>query len=284
MANNGVLYICATPIGNLDDITLRVLKTLKQVHFIAAEDTRVSIKLLNYYEISTPLTSYHHNNRHQKAQYILKRLKDGQNVALITDAGLPCISDPGVELVNLCYKEGIKVTICPGASASLSAFVLSGYQAPYVFFGFLPQNNAQKKKAIDMLKTENSSIIIYEAPHRLLKTLKQLNLVMGERQIAIIRELTKRFEQVQHFSLSEATEYYSQNTARGEFVLVLKQIEGQPKLPESLTDKELIQLIRQFISKGCTEKEAIKAAANQTTTPKRKVYEVYKIKNKFIEG
>ena len=206
----GTLYLCATPIGNLEDMTLRVLRILKEVDLIAAEDTRNSIKLLNHFEIKTPMTSYHEFNKIDKAYELVNLLKEGKNIALITDAGMPGISDPGEELVRICYEEGVPVTVCPGASAVVTALTLSGLKTRrFAFEAFLPKDKKERKRVLDELKNETRTIIIYEAPHHLLKTLKELYDTLGCRKLSVVKELTKLHENVNRTTIEEAISYYT---------------------------------------------------------------------------
>mgnify|MGYP001235032134 FL=1 len=219
----GKLYLCATPIGNLDDITLRVLHTLEEVDLIAAEDTRHSIKLLNHFNIKKPMTSYHEFNKYDKAKYLVNQMIEGVNIALITDAGTPGISDPGEELVKLAYENGIEVTSLPGASACITALTLSGLATKkFIFEGFLPSENKLKQQALECLKNETRTMVLYEAPHRLIKTLNDLFNQLGDRKITICRELTKRHETVFRTTIGKALEYYELNEAKGECVLVIE--------------------------------------------------------------
>lgn len=218
----GKLYLCATPIGNLEDITYRVLRTLKEVDLIAAEDTRNSIKLLNHFEIKTPMTSYHEYNKIEKAYQLVDKLREGKNIALITDAGTPGISDPGEDLVRICYEEGIEVTSLPGAAACITALTMSGLPTRrFAFEAFLPRDKKERAAILLELKDETRTIIIYEAPHHLVKTLEELYDTLGDRQISICRELTKRYEEKMRTTLSDSLVYYGENEPRGEYVLVI---------------------------------------------------------------
>ena len=222
----GTLYLCATPIGNLEDITFRVLRTLKEVDLIAAEDTRHSIKLMNHFDIKTPMTSYHEYNKVEKARELVKKLKEGINIALITDAGTPGISDPGEELVRQCFEEDIPVTSLPGPAACITALTMSGQPVRrFCFEAFLPNGKADKKerqRILEELRGETRTMVIYEAPHHLLQTLKDLEEVLGERSISICRELTKKHEAVRRTTLREAVSFYEREEPRGEFVLVIE--------------------------------------------------------------
>lgn len=220
---SGILYLCATPIGNLEDITLRVLRTLKEADLIAAEDTRNTIKLLNHFNIKTPMTSYHEHNKTSKAVYLVGRLLDGINIALVTDAGTPGISDPGEEIVKKAYEAGIQVTSLPGACACITALTLSGLPTRrFAFEAFLPSDKKERKTIISSIKDETRTTIIYEAPHHLKNTLSELYSTLGNRKITICRELTKIHETVQLTTLQEAENYYRQNQPKGEYVLILE--------------------------------------------------------------
>ena len=221
--NQGKLYLCATPIGNLEDMTLRVLRILKEVDLIAAEDTRNSIRLLNHFDIHTPMTSYHEYNKIEKAYVLIEEMRKGKNIALITDAGTPGISDPGEDLVRLCYENGIEVTSLPGACACVTALTLSGLATRrFCFEAFLPSDKKEKQEILEELKQETRTIILYEAPHRLVRTLKELQEALGNRRMTVLRELTKKHETAFTTTLAEAIEYYEKEAPRGECVLVLE--------------------------------------------------------------
>lgn len=273
----GVLYLCATPIGNLKDITERVVDTLKEVDIIAAEDTRNSIKLLNHFGIKTPMTSYHEYNRYDKAAELTDRLREGKNIALITDAGTPGISDPGEVLVRACIEAGIRVTSLPGACACITALTMSGIKTRrFCFEAFLPADKKERKEILEELRDETRTIIIYEAPHHLKKTLEELRGVLGSRNIALCRELTKQFEEVLHFTIDEALEYYSSNEPRGEYVLC---IEGRDrdamKREESLSWQELTveEHMKLYEQQGIERKESMKMVAKDRGISKREVYD-----------
>ena len=272
----GMLYLCATPIGNLEDITLRVRRTLKEVDLIAAEDTRNSIKLCNHFEINTPLTSYHEHNKYDKAAYLVKRMLNGENVALITDAGTPGISDPGEELVKQAYAAGITVTSLPGAAALITALTISGLSTDrFVFDGFLPSDRKKRAAALNSLIEETRTVILYEAPHRLKKTLNELYLALGERRISIVKELTKRHENVLATRLGEAADFYEVNEPKGEFVLVLEGRNGEEikkEKEESFKSLDLNEHMKIYLDKGMDKKEAMKAVAKDRGVPKREVY------------
>ena len=273
----GTLYLCATPIGNLGDITSRVLDTLREADMIAAEDTRNSLKLLNHFAIKTPLTSYHEYNKVEKAEQILAWLRDGKNIALITDAGTPAISDPGEVLVERCLKEGIPVTSLPGCCACITALTLSGLSTRrFCFEGFLPSDKKEKKLILEELKGETRTIILYEAPHHLRRTLAELYEILGERRITLCRELTKRFETVFPTTIEGAIAYYEGNDPRGEYVLVVEGMnrenikrEEQKKWTE-LSIEEHMQI---YEEQGMERKEAMKKVAADRGISKREVYQ-----------
>jgi 16S rRNA (cytidine1402-2'-O)-methyltransferase len=273
----GTLYLCATPIGNLGDLTERVNETLREVDLIAAEDTRQSIKLLNHLGIKTPLTSYHEHNKYEKAEILLARLSAGENIALITDAGTPAISDPGEELVFRCLKEGIPVTSLPGPCALITALSLSGLKTRrFCFEGFLPSEKKERKMILAELASESRTIIIYEAPHRLQKTLNELLAVLGERDLTICRELTKKFETITPTTLSASLAYYGENKPRGEYVLVLAGCdlqEKQKKEQDIWREKSLISHMEFYQKDGISEKEAMKLVARDRGITKRQVYQ-----------
>lgn len=274
----GKLYLCATPIGNLEDITFRVIRTLKEADVIAAEDTRNSIKLLNHFEIKTPLTSYHEFNKYDKAKVLVNRMLEGENVALITDAGTPGISDPGEELVKQCYEAGIEVTSLPGAAACITALTLSGLSTRrFAFEAFLPSDKKEKAAILEELKTETRTIIIYEAPHRLKKTIAELFSALGNRRMTVVKELTKLHENVFLTNFLEALAYYEENEPRGEYVLVIegKKIEELKKEKEaSFNEMDINEHMKFYMDKGMDKKEAMKAVAVDRGIPKREVYKM----------
>lgn len=274
----GKLYLCATPIGNLEDITFRVVRTLKEVDVIAAEDTRNSIKLLNHFEIKTPLTSYHEFNKYDKAKVLVSRMLGGENIALITDAGTPGISDPGEELVRQCYEAGIKVTSLPGAVACVTALTLSGLSTRrFAFEAFLPADKKEKAAILEELKSETRTIIIYEAPHRLKKTIAELLSVLGNRRLTAVKELTKLHENIFLTTFEEALAYYEENEPRGEFVLVIegRKIEELKKEKEaSFQEMDINEHMKLYLDKGMDKKEAMKAVAVDRGIPKREVYKM----------
>lgn len=273
----GILYLCATPIGNLQDMTLRVLNTLQEVDLIAAEDTRNSVKLLNHFDIHTPMTSYHEYNKVEKAHYLIQKLQEGKNVALITDAGTPAISDPGEVLVAMCQQAGVSVTSLPGAAACITALTLSGLSTRrFCFEGFLPSDKKEKKAVLEDLKTESRTIILYEAPHRLVKTLTELKETLGSRRITICRELTKKFEEIRPTTIKEALDYYGQHEPRGEYVLVVegKSFSRQKEeAQESWLTLSMEEHMNHYEAQGIERKEAMKLVARDRGISKRDVYQ-----------
>lgn len=274
---SGTLYLCATPIGNLGDMSERAIETLRTVDLIAAEDTRNSMRLLNRFDIHTPMTSYHDNNRYDKARTLVKKLEEGQNIALITDAGMPGISDPGEELVKLCADVGICVSAVPGASAAPTALALSGLPTRrFVFEGFLPREKKEKSRILEEIRNETRTIILYEAPHRLEQTLKVLGEVLGgARRIALCRELTKQHEEIIRTTLEEAYEMTRENGARGEYVLVMEGRDVKSLRDEEQEEWKALPLsghIRFYEEQGYSQKEAMKLAAKDRGLSKREVY------------
>lgn len=274
----GLLYLCATPIGNLEDITFRVLDTLRNVDLIAAEDTRNSIRLLNHFEIKTPMTSYHEYNRVEKAHYLIAQMQEGRNVALITDAGTPAISDPGETLVQLCQEAGITVTSLPGAAACITALTLSGLSTRrFCFEGFLPTEKKEREAILSELSEESRTIVIYEAPHHLVKTLKVLYTALGDRRLTICRELTKKFETVMPTTFLKALSYYEEEAPRGEYVLVIKGKDIAKKKEEAIKewmDMPLEEHMNYYMEKGSDKKEAMKLVAKDRGIGKRDVYDM----------
>lgn len=272
----GKLFLCATPIGNLEDITFRVIRTLKEVDLIAAEDTRHSIKLLNHFEINTPMTSYHEFNKIDKGRYLIEQLKAGLNIALITDAGTPGISDPGEELVKMAYEAGIEVTSLPGPAACITALTLSGLSTRrFVFEAFLPSDKKEKQIILKELQNETRTILIYEAPHRLVKTLKELEEVLGERRITLVRELTKKYETAFRTTFSEAITYYSQQEPKGECVIAIEGksyevIEQEGR--EQWMALSVLEHMEVYLEKGMDKKEAMKAVSADRGVSKRDIY------------
>lgn len=276
MEKSGILYICATPIGNLQDMTYRVTDTLREVDLIAAEDTRNSLKLLNAYGIDTPMTSYHEHNKFEKAEKLIEILREGRNVALISDAGTPAISDPGEVLVRRCHEEGITVTSLPGASACITALTLSGLSTRrFVFEGFLPYDKKEKTEVLESLKDETRTIVIYEAPHHLIRTLKSLRETLGDRRISLCRELTKKFENVTRTTLDEALAGYEIEEPRGEYVLVIEgrhREDIQSEKQARWDDISLDEHMDIYLSSGLDRKEAMKKVAADRGVSKRDIY------------
>ena len=273
----GTLYLCATPIGNLEDITFRVLRILKEVDVIAAEDTRNSIKLLNHFEIHTPMTSYHEYNKFDKGRELVEQLRAGKNIALITDAGMPGISDPGEELVKMCAEAGITVTVLPGACACVTALTLSGLGTRrFAFEAFLPSDKKERQNVLEELKRETRTMIIYEAPHRLLKTLGELRDTLGNRRISVCRELTKKHETIFRTDLEAAIRHYEAEAPRGECVLVIEgrsreEMEKEKQAAwEQMTIAEHVALYEQ---QGVLRKEAMRLAAKDRGVSKRDIYQ-----------
>ncbi len=273
---SGKLYLCATPIGNLEDITFRVVRTLKEVDLIAAEDTRNSIKLLNHFEIKTPMTSYHEFNKYDKAKYLVDKMLAGENIALITDAGTPGISDPGEELVKVCYENNVEVTSLPGAAACITALTLSGLSTRrFCFEAFLPADKKEKALILEELKTETRTIICYEAPHRLVKTLEELYESLGDRRVTICRELTKKHETAFVTTLTEALEYYRENAPKGECVIVIEGIsfaEIEAESREKWNEMSIEKHMEYYVNQGIDKKEAMKLVAKDRGISKRDVY------------
>ncbi|NLY78551.1 MAG: 16S rRNA (cytidine(1402)-2'-O)-methyltransferase [Lysinibacillus sp.] len=275
------LYLVATPIGNLEDMTMRAMRILKEVDVIAAEDTRNTKKLCNYFDISTPLISYHEHNQEQGGEKILQFLREGKSVALVSDAGMPCISDPGADIVKKAIAENFAVVPIPGANAALSALIASGLSPqPFYFFGFLNRNKKDRKKQLENLAKRQETIIFYEAPHRLKDTLKNIEETLGNRKIVLARELTKKFEEFLRGTVEEAIQWANDNDVRGEFCIV---IEGTQKTEEeekeayweNLSIVEHVNLLME--EKEITSKEAIKEVAKLRGIPKREVYQQYHV-------
>jgi 16S rRNA (cytidine1402-2'-O)-methyltransferase len=274
---SGKLYLCATPIGNLEDITLRVLRTLKEVDLIAAEDTRNSIKLLNHFDIKTPMTSYHEYNKIDKAHVLIHKMQEGLNVALITDAGTPGISDPGEDLVRLCYEAGIEVTSLPGPAACITALTLSGLPTRrFAFEAFLPMDKKERKEILAELADETRTLILYEAPHRLVRTLEELLQALGNRRITLCRELTKRYENAFSTTIEELLAFYQTEKPLGECVLVIEgksreEIRAQERASfEKMTIEEHMEL---YESQGVSHKDAMKQVAKDRGVSKRDIYQ-----------
>jgi 16S rRNA (cytidine1402-2'-O)-methyltransferase len=273
MSDIGKLYVCATPIGNIEDITLRVLNTLREVDVIAAEDTRHTLKLLNHFEISKPLISYHEHNKRTKGDHLIKLLREGKNIALVSDAGMPGISDPGEDIIKEAIAEDIEVTVLPGASASLTALVLSGLSTEkFVFEGFLSREKKDKEKRLKELIYEQRTLIFYEAPHRIEDTLKRMLEILGDRQIAVARELTKRYEEIIRGTISEVIGKVEEKGPRGEMVVVVEGSKEQKEITNPWDCMTIEQHIIYYMEKGMDKKEAIKEAAKDRQIPKREIY------------
>ncbi len=274
----GKLYLCATPIGNLEDITFRVLRTLKEVDVIAAEDTRNTIKLLNHFEIKTPMTSYHEFNKIDKAYQLVAKLKEGQNIALVTDAGTPGISDPGEELVRICLEEGVEVTSLPGPAACITALTMSGQATRrFAFEAFLPKDKKERAAVLEELKDETRTMIIYEAPHHLVKTLEELYEVLGNRSISLCRELTKRYEETTKTTFENVLNYYKDNEPRGEYVLVIEgksRTEIENEKQRAWEELSLEEHMAHYENTGVNHKEAMKLVAKDRGISKRDVYQM----------
>lgn len=272
----GILYLVATPIGNLNDMTFRAVEVLRNVSLIAAEDTRNSIKLLNHFEIKTAMTSYHEFNKYDKADYLIGKLNSGEDVAVITDAGTPGISDPGEVLVEKCYEAGITVVPVPGACAAVNALIASGQPTRrFLFEAFLPTDKKERREILESLRNETRTIIIYEAPHRLVKTLEELQEYLGDRELTLCKELTKKHESFVKTTLSEAVNLFVENEPRGEFVLVIKGKSRtliEEEKSQAWSDISIAEHVEKYISSGMTKKEAIKKVAEDRNIPKREVY------------
>ena len=273
---SGVLYLCATPIGNLSDMSPRVIETLKDADLIAAEDTRNSIKLLNHFDIDTPMTSYHEFNKVEKAKTLIGKLKEGQNIALITDAGPPAISDPGEVLVKMCQEENITVTSLPGPAALIVALTLSGLSTRrFCFEGFLPPEKKERRRILEELTNESRTIILYEAPHHLKGTLAELKEALGDRRITLCRELTKKFESVMPTTIFKAVSYYEENEPRGEYVLVIEGKSFREKDEErqlGFVKLSIEEHMKLYEDQGIDRKEAMKLVAKDRGVSKRDIY------------
>ena len=273
----GMLYLCATPIGNLEDISFRVVRTLREVDLIAAEDTRHSIKLLNHFEIKTPMTSYHEYNKVDKAKYLVEKMREGTNVALVTDAGTPGISDPGEELVRQCYEAGIPVTSLPGPAACIVALTLSGMNTRrFCFEAFLPSDKKEKQRILEELKEETRTIILYEAPHRLVRTLEEIREVLGDRRITLCRELTKKYEETWQGTIGEALIRYESEEPKGECVLVIEGksfLEKEEEKKQVWEEMSVEEHVAFYERSGMERKEAMRMAAKDRGISKRDVYQ-----------
>ena len=278
MENEGILYLCATPIGNLEDMTFRAVRILQEVDLIAAEDTRNSVKLLGHFDIHTPMTSYHEYNKIEKGKKLVAKLKEGKNIALITDAGTPGISDPGEELVKMCYEENVCVRVLPGACAAVSALTLSGLSTRrFAFEAFLPKDKKEREDILKTLERETRTIVLYEAPHRLLRTLRELEERLGNRKVTVCRELTKRYETVYVSSLQGAYAYYENHTPRGECVLVIEGVNYEILKEEERQQWEKLSIkdhMLHYEKQGLASKEAMKKVAKDRGVSKRDIYKV----------
>lgn len=273
---SGKLFLCATPIGNLEDITFRVLKTLKEVDLIAAEDTRHSIKLLNHFEIQTPMTSYHEYNKVDKAKYLVNLMQEGKNIAVITDAGTPGISDPGEELVRQCFEVGIEVSSLPGPAACITALTMSGLKTRrFAFEAFLPSDKKERQQVLEELKDETRTMIIYEAPHHLVQTLKELESVLGDRKITQCRELTKKYEEAHQTTIGSLISEYETKEPRGEYVLVIEGKTFKEKTEEKQKEWESLSInehMEYYLDQGIDKKEAMKRVSKDRGVSKRDIY------------
>ncbi|MFI3175017.1 MAG: 16S rRNA (cytidine(1402)-2'-O)-methyltransferase [Bacillota bacterium] len=273
----GTLYLCGTPIGNMDDMTARVISVLQTVDLIAAEDTRTSGKLLNHHDIHTKMTSYHEHNKHGKTEVLIKQLLEGKQIALISDAGMPGISDPGEELVRACHEHGIVVTAVPTASAFVVALVLSGFSTRrFVFEGFLPTEKKEKRELLAMLEKEHRTMIFYEAPHRLLETLREFAEVLGgDRRVAVARELTKKFEEVRRDTFSGQITHFEETPPRGEFVLVIEgySLEEQKReRQEAFSEMSIVEHMALYKEETLSEKDLMKKVAKERGVSKSVIY------------
>ena len=270
----GTLYLVGTPIGNLEDLTYRAVRILKEADFVAAEDTRVSGKLLHYLEISKPLVSYHEHNRKQRGPELVQRMLAGETCALVTDAGMPAVSDPGEDLANLCHEAGIPVIPVPGACAAVCALAQSGLPSgKWCFEGFLPTAGKQRRERLEVLKKEPRTCIVYEAPHRLRMTLRDLAEALGERRVSLARELTKLHEECLRMTLPEAAAYYEEQEPRGEYVLVIEGAQDNPEQSAANQMAQAIQLTEELTAAGLTLRDAVKQAAKQTGARKNQLYQ-----------
>lgn len=269
----GKLYICATPIGNLEDITIRVLNTLKDVDLIAAEDTRHTIKLLNHFEISKPLTSYHEHNKMKKGPQLIDKLKEGHKIALVSDAGMPGISDPGEDIIRLCIENDIAVEVLPGANAVITALVASGLSTDkFAFEGFLDRNKKKRRERLEILSTDDRTLIFYESPHRLIDTLIDMEKILSDRNMVIARELTKKYEEIIRGNISHIINHFKANAPKGEFVLLLEGGSIEQRNDKSFENLSIEEHIVLYMDKGLAKKEAIKQVAKERNIPKKEVY------------
>lgn len=277
MSEYGKLYLCPTPIGNLGDITLRTLDVLKNADLIAAEDTRNTLKLLNHFSINVPMTSYYEHNKAQKGSALIEQMKNGKSIALVSDAGMPAISDPGEDLVRLCIKEGIEVIPLPGASAFTCALVASGMPTGrFTFEGFLTTNKKNRREHLNEVCRDTRTLIFYEAPHKLLTTLRDMLDAFGDREIVLARELTKKFEELRQTTLSAAIAHYTETPPKGEFVLIVHGADPELlRAEERLAKPSPEELLRQYAADGHRGKALVKLVADELDMPGRTVYDIY---------
>ncbi len=270
---SGKLYICPTPIGNLEDMTYRTIRILNEVDLIAAEDTRHSLKLLNHFEISKPLTSYHEHNKDSKGGYLINKLLDGENIALISDAGMPGISDPGEEIIKEAIENNIEIEVLPGATASITALVGSGLNtAKFAFEGFLDRDKKTRRAQLEEVKEESRTLIFYESPHRLKDTLKDMLKILGNRKIALNRELTKKYQEVIREDIETAINIFDEKEVKGEFVLIVEGFTGEKTIENSYDDLNEREYVLKLIEEGMTKKDAIKAVCKDRKLKKDVVY------------
>lgn len=285
--DEGILYIVPTPIGNLEDMTYRAVRILKEVDLIAAEDTRNTKKLLNYFEIHTSLTSYHEHNKETSGNHLIQQLRDGKTIALVSDAGMPAISDPGYELVRDAIKNDIPVVSLPGANAALTALTASGiHPQPFYFHGFLSRRKKERDEELEKLKSQEATIILYEAPHRLKETIQVLFSAFGNRNVAICRELTKKYEEFIRGTLSEILEWVNTNEIRGEFCIIIEGAQETSIKTEGTAfwqSMDIIEHVDYYISQGDQSKDAIKKTAKDRGLPKRDIYQLYHVKKRGNE-
>ncbi|CEK36461.1 tetrapyrrole methylase [[Clostridium] sordellii] len=270
---SGKLYVCGTPIGNLEDITYRTLKVLNEVDLIAAEDTRHSIKLLNHFEISKPLTSYHEHNKENKGGYLINKLLSGENIALISDAGMPGISDPGEEIIKQAIENDIEVIVLPGPTASITALIGSGLETgKFVFEGFLDRDKKRRREELELIKHEKRTIIFYESPHRLKDTLKDMLKILGNRNIAVNRELTKKYQEVIRTDIQGCIDIFNEREVKGEFVLIVEGFKGEIEETCEYNDLNDREYVIKLMEEGITKKDAIKFVCKERKLKKDIVY------------
>ncbi len=281
----GTLYLCGTPIGNLEDITYRVLRILKEADYIVCEDTRHTLRLLNYFDIDSKgkLVSYHEHNKLTKVSFIVNLLNDGKNIALVSDAGMPFISDPGLELVKACYEEEITVTTCPGPTAFVSGLVLSAYPSTsFTFMGFLSPNNKKRNTQLKLIENSVHTILLYEAPHHITKTLKELKDILGNRKVCVVREITKKFEERIDGDVDTLLKHFENTTPKGEMVVVIEPKNEEDVILENTKKWEALSIeehIKLYEEEGLQTKEAIKKVAKDRNVPKKVIYNAYHIEN-----